>query len=293
MENKVSVIMPVYNSEKFLSESIQSALSQTYQNIEVIAINDGSTDGSLEILKQYDDKIIVLDQKNMGLANAVNTGIQKMTGKWAKWLSPDDILYSDAIEILVDTAEQLPENTIVYSNWEMIDENGNKIHDFCESNYNELTNFEFNVRLLDGQQINVNTCLIPSSLFKRGCMMRSLDDITSIDYDFFLRSGILYDCNFYLAEKNLLKYRIHSKQTSHKNIAKSLEYLNKIRDDILSNSDEKTKNKYLSHLKKYSSTKNVDKKIMESGLNIITKLLPENISDKMLVFYLNKIRRGR
>lgn len=290
---RVSVIIPVYNSEKFLKESLESVIHQTYSDVEIIVVNDGSTDKSLEILKQYEDKITIINQENMGLSEAVNAGIKKMSGNWLKWLSPDDILYPNAVEILVKEAKKLPENTILYSNWEMIDENGKKLRDFAESNYNKLDNFEFNVRLLDGQQINVNTTLIPTSLFKKGCLMQNLDDITAIDYNFFLRSGILYKMNFYLVEKTLLKYRIHSKQISHKNISQSLTYLDKIRDDILSNFDEKTKNKYCSSLKKYSSNKNINKKIMKSGLNIITKLLPENISDKMLIFYLNKIRKGR
>jgi len=293
MEDKVSIITPVYNSEKFLKESIQSVLSQTYSDIEVIAVNDGSTDDSLEILKQYEDKIIILNQKNMGLAEAVNAGIKKMSGHWLKWLSPDDILYPNAVEILVKEAKKIPENTILYSNWNMIDEKGNKLRDFHESNYNSLNKFEFNVRLLDGQQINVNTSLIPSSLFNKGCLMHNLDETVAIDYDFFLRSGILYDMKFYLVEKNLLKYRIHKGQTSHRNIAKSLEYLNKVREDILLKLDEKTRTRYYTLLKKYSNNKKIDKKTMEAGLRIITKLLPDRVSDRMLIFYLNKIRSDR
>ncbi|WP_316507054.1 glycosyltransferase [Nitrosopumilus sp.] len=290
---RVSVIIPVYNSEKFLRESLESVIHQTYTDIEIIVVNDGSTDSSLKILKQYEDKITIINQKNMGLAKAVNAGIRKMSGYWLKWLSPDDILYSNAIEVLVNEAKKLPTNTILYSNWEIINEKGNKLRNFHESNYNNLDDFEFNVRLLDGQQINVNTTLIPFSLIKKGCMIQNLDDTTVIDYDFFLRSGILYGMSFYFVEKILLKYRIHSKQISHKNISKSLTYLDKIRNDVLSNLDEKTRNKYHSSLKSYSSTKRLDKKIMECGLNVITKLLPENISDKMLIFYLNKIRKRR
>lgn len=290
---KVSVIIPIYNSERFLKESIDSVLNQTYPNIEVIAINDGSTDKSLQILEEYKNKINVINQENMGLAETANTGIRKISGVWLKWLSPDDVLYPNAIEILAEEAKKLPENTILYSNWDIIDENGEIIRNFHESNYNNLNNFEFNVRLLDGQQININTCLIPKSLFEKGCLMQNLDDIATIDYDFFVRSGILYNTNFYLVEKNLIKYRIHQGQASHKNIIKSLNYLNEIREDILSKLDEQTKNRYLVFLKKYSDNKKFDKKTMEIGLKIITKLLPDNISNRMLVFYLNKIRSGR
>ena len=60
---KVSIIIPVYNTEKYLRECINSALNQTYSEIEIIAVNDGSTDSSLNILKEYDKKIIIVDKK--------------------------------------------------------------------------------------------------------------------------------------------------------------------------------------------------------------------------------------
>lgn len=289
----VSVIIPAYNSEKFLKESIESVLSQTYADIEIIVINDGSTDHSIKILNQYNDKIILIDQKNKGLSEAVNTGIKKMSGKWMKWLSPDDVLFPNTIEILVEEAKKLPENTIVYSNWEMIDEKGKKMRNFYESNYNNLDDFEFNVRLLNRQLINVNTVLIPASLFNKGCIMRTLNDTIAIDYDFFLRSGILYGTKFYLVEKNLLKYRIHKNQTSHKNIVKSLKYIDKIKKEILSKLDEITRNKYNLSLKKYSKNKKIEEKLMEIGLEIIKNFLPESLSEKILLFYINKIRSRR
>jgi glycosyltransferase involved in cell wall biosynthesis len=289
----ISVVIPIYNSEKFLNDSIESVINQTYKNIEIICINDGSTDDSLKILKNHSDKVIIISQTNQGLASAVNTGIQNMKGRWMKWLSPDDILYPDAIVTLVEEAKKLSENTILYSNWEMIDEKGKKLRDFRESNYNNLNNFEFNTQLLDRQLINVNTVLIPASVFEKGCIMRTLNDTTSVDYDFFLRAGILYGINFHLVERNLLKYRIYKDQTSHRNITKSLKYLEQIKNDILSNLDEKTRTNYCISLKKYSKEKKISKKIMEFGLEIITKFFPESFSDSMLVFYINKIRSRR
>ena len=90
-----------------------------------------------------------------------------MKGIWFKWFSPDDVMYSNTIETLIDEVKNHPENTIIYSNWNIIDEAGNTLREFHESNYNELSEFDFNVRLLDGQQINVNTTLIPATLFKK------------------------------------------------------------------------------------------------------------------------------
>lgn len=293
LSDKVSVIIPVYNSGLFLRESLDSVLAQTYPDLEIIVINDGSIDDSLEILKQYGNKIIIIDQKNRGLAEAVNAGIAKMSGKWMKWLSPDDLLYPDAIETLVVEAKKLPENTILYSNWEIINQKGEKLRDFRESNHNSLDNFEFNIHLLDGQLINVNTVLIPASVFEKGCLMRTLNNTTSVDYDFFLRAGILYGVNFHLVERNLLKYRIHENQTSHRNITKSLKYLDQIKKEILLNLDEKIRDNYYAAIAKYSKEKKVSKKAIEFGLGVITKLFPESLSDSMLIFYLNKIRSRR
>ena len=237
----VSVIIPVYNSAQFLKESIESVINQTYQNIEIICVNDGSTDNSLEILQQYSDKISIISQENHGLASALNLGIRKMKGIWFKWFSPDDVMYPHTIETLVDTAKKYP-NTIVYSNWKIIDQKGTKLRDFSESNYNELSNFEYYIRLLDSQQININTSLVPSSLFEN-CSIRKLDDPVAIDYDFLLRAALLCNIKFHLIEKPLIKYRIHPKQLTHKNISKTLNYIYKIKSEILQNLDVSYRNR--------------------------------------------------
>jgi len=286
----VSIIIPVYNSAQFLKECIESVINQSYSNIEIICINDGSTDNSLEILKSYSDKISIISQKNQGLASALNVGIKQMEGKWIKWFSPDDVMFSHTIETLVDAAKKYP-NTIVYSNWQIIDEKGIKLRDFSESNYNELSDFQYNVRLLDGQQINVNTCLIPSLLFEK-CSIRELNDPVAIDYDFFLHAALLYNIKFHLIEKALIKYRIHKKQLSHKNISKTLDYISKIKNEIFQHLDETSQNRFLNELKIYQNSKSRKRKIMDFGINLLSSL-PSWISDRILIFYLNKIRQGR
>jgi len=268
-------------------------LNQTYQNIEILAINDGSTDKSLEILQKYSDKITIITQSNQGLAVTLQTAIGKIKGKWFKWFSPDDILCSNSIETLIVEAKKLPKNTIVYSDWEIIDENGKKLRDFHESNYNNLNNFEFNLRLLDTQLINVNTTLIPTSIFKSGCTLQTLDDPTVIDYDFFLRAGILFNVNFHLIPKSLVKYRIHPNQLSHKNIIESLEILKIIQIDILSKLEEKEKIRYQKAFQKYVKRKSLKQKTLQVGLKLLKNYFPENISNQLLVFYLNHIRQRR
>ena len=290
MSELVSIIIPVYNSAQFLKESLESIINQTYSNIEIICVNDGSTDNSLEILKSYSDKITIITQKNQGLASALNVGIKTMEGKWFKWFSPDDVMYSNTIETLVNTANKFP-NTIVYSNWEIINEKGNKLRNFSESNYNELSNFEYNVRLLDRQLINVNTTLIPSSLFDK-CEIRKLDDPVAIDYDFFLRSALFFEIKFNLISEQLIKYRIHSKQLSHKNIIKTLDSVYDIKNEILQQLDSKVRDRYAYELKQYQKTKPLKTKMLEFCMNSFISNFSW-VSDRILTFYINKIRRTR
>ena len=291
MNDKVSVVIPVFNSAQFLESSIQSVIDQSWENLEVIAVNDGSTDESLDILQQFSDQITVINQSNSGLANALNSGIRKISGNYFKWFSPDDILRNDAIEKLVSKANS-SQNTIFYSNWDIIDEKNNVLRTFHEHNFNNLSIFDYNVRLLDGQQINVNTSLIPVSLFEKGCIFQDLDDPVAIDYDFFLRAGIIHKYKFHLISDNLLKYRIHPNQLSHKNIVKTLEDTKLISEQILSELSLDEKKRYLDALETFQNSRNLKEKSMQMGLKITSKL-PDWASDKILTFYLNKIRRNR
>lgn len=290
--HKVSVIIPVYNSEKFLKESINSMLNQTYSDIEIICINDASTDSSLDILNQFSDSITIITHQNKGLASALNTGLEVMSGRWFKWFSPDDKMYPSAIEILVNTAKNFENNTIIYSNWDIIDETAKNLRSFTESNYNDLNVFDFNVRLIDGQQINVNTALIPSFLLENLRMNTDIDPVL-VDYDFFLRAGLLHNTKFYLIEKSLIEFRVHQSQLSHQKITSSLKNLNKVRENILSELTEEKRDQYKKSLKKYEKTKSFSKKSLEAGLKLISSLLPQTTTDKILIFYLNKIRRTR
>ena len=289
-EDLVSIVIPVYNSEKFLKDCLDSVIHQTWQNQEIIVIDDGSTDNSSSILERYSDKITLFSKSNEGLASALNFAVKKVHGKWFKWFSPDDLMQNQTIEILVKEAKKY-QNTIIYSNWNIIDENGTTLREFHESNYNSLSNFDFNIRLLDGQQINVNTTLIPSSLLEK-YRFRELDDLVAIDYDFFLCCALLYQTKFHLIPKQLINYRIHSNQMSHKNITKTLDYISQIKDEVLLQLDKSVQAKYVNELQLYQKTKSTKRKTMELGMKLISAT-PSLVSDRILTFYLNKIRQNR
>ena len=105
--SKVSIIIPVYNVEKYLDKCLKSVLNQTYKNIEIIVINDGSTDNSLKICKKYKDKrIVLIDKENGGVSSARNKGLELASGKYITFVDSDDWLELDAIENMVSFIEK-------------------------------------------------------------------------------------------------------------------------------------------------------------------------------------------
>lgn len=112
---KISIIIPIYNTQDYVIECVASAVNQTYQNIEIILVNDGSTDLSMEIINQtFDDsRIVTLNQTNQGLSAARNTGIKYSTGEYLFFLDSDDAIVDEAIEILVNNLPDEQEAIIV------------------------------------------------------------------------------------------------------------------------------------------------------------------------------------
>lgn len=111
----VSVIIPVYNSELYLENCINNVLKQTYKNLQIIFVNDGSTDGSLEICQKInDDRIEVYSKENGGASSARNFGLKYRKGKYILFVDSDDYLKENAIEKLVNTAEKENADCVYY-----------------------------------------------------------------------------------------------------------------------------------------------------------------------------------
>ena len=101
---KVSILVPVYNTERFLAECLDSLVGQTLKEIEIICINDGSTDGSLGILQRYakdDKRIRILNKKNTGYGDSMNVGLSEATGEYIGIVEPDDFVEFDILIGLV------------------------------------------------------------------------------------------------------------------------------------------------------------------------------------------------
>jgi len=111
----VSVIIPTYNREKYVVEAIESVLAQTYQNFEIIIVDDGSTDGTEKILEPYRDRVVYIYQENQGPSVARNTGIRRATGQFIAFLDSDDLWLPEKLEVQVAYMETNPEVGLVHT----------------------------------------------------------------------------------------------------------------------------------------------------------------------------------
>ncbi len=202
----VSVIIPVYNGEKYIRQAIDSALKQTYDSFEVIVINDGSTDNTENICLEFDG-ITYLVKPNGGTASALNCGIRNAKGRWIKWLSADDVMYSDCLQMLMESVQD--ENTIYYTNYHIIDADSNIIGQFVEpirENTDDLWNYFFG---------NGSSSIIHKKVFEKcGLFDESLPH--SEDYEFWLRSTQVYNVKMCLVPKFTIQYRRHSEQLTNR-----------------------------------------------------------------------------
>lgn len=124
----VSIVIPVYNGENYLEQAINSALRQTYRNIEILVIDDGSTDRTPEICKSYGNKIRYIRKDNGGVSSAVNRGIQEMNGEYFSWLSHDDVYHDDKIEKQLHALRETEDHAaVVHGNYNVYNEDYHSI----------------------------------------------------------------------------------------------------------------------------------------------------------------------
>lgn len=134
----VSVLMPVYNAEKYLPQAIESILNQSFSDFEFVIVNDGSTDRSEEIILSYKDaRIKLINQKNGGVSNALNTGLKNASGKYVARMDADDIAYPDRLWKQYAFLQNNPEYILVGSNADYIEENGDFIFKYEAKYYHD------------------------------------------------------------------------------------------------------------------------------------------------------------
>lgn len=204
-DKKVSVIICVYNGEKYIKECIKSIEQQTYKNMEIILIDDGSTDNTNEIVKEC-SHIRYIYQKNMGLAGARNTALKYVTGEYITMLDVDDLYMADKISKQVEYLEKNKEIDIVYNDVELIDQDG-KFIKILKSDYGQLEHSYFLANLFFRQIIHCTA----SMMFRKKCFskLRYAEDIKQSE-DYYITIQLAKEFKFgYLAEV-LYKYRRHN-----------------------------------------------------------------------------------
>jgi glycosyltransferase involved in cell wall biosynthesis len=223
----VSIIIPVYNGSNYLKQAIDSALSQTYKNIEIIVVNDGSKDdGATEkIALSYGEKIKYLKKENGGSSSALNTGIYNMTGEWFSWLSHDDLYTPEKVMSQVEymnflnlSYEEIC-NHIFFSASDIIDSNDKSIKKTKKKasikKSEKINCFPSNAFLIaepSKYYFHGCSCLVHKSVFaKIGLFNENLCLLN--DYDMWFR---VYSAGYkihYLPQA-LVKGRIHKNQVS-------------------------------------------------------------------------------
>lgn len=209
---KVSIIIPVYNGSNFLSQAIQSALAQSYDNIEVVVINDGSTDGgkSEEIALSYGERIRYFKKENGGAASALNFGISKMSGEYFSWLSHDDLYTQEKISRQIEAISST--HKVAVGDFDYIDTAGKRLGS-CKLTQREADNIQAVLAMEPEVTINGCTLLIPREFFDRyGLFEPQLK--TAQDYDMWFRIG--EHEQFQLVSGSYVKCRLHPEQDSKK-----------------------------------------------------------------------------
>ena len=171
MDIKVSAIVPVYNTEKFLEKCIRSIMSQTLKEIEIICINDGSTDSSLEILKKLqkeDNRIIIIDKKNEGVSKARNVGIENVRGKYCLNIDSDDWVESNYFKTMYEKAK-LNNLEMLVSDFITERENNQEIKKDLEISEEAILTGEEYLEIFYSRNFNGYTWnkLIETSLYKK------------------------------------------------------------------------------------------------------------------------------
>jgi glycosyltransferase involved in cell wall biosynthesis len=264
----VSVTVPLYNSRAFIAESLESLLSQSYPNVEVIVVDDGSTDGTVEALRPYMNRIVYHRQENGGVGAARNTGMRLAKGQYIAWADHDDLCDRERLLTQVSYLAHKPEVVAVGSNFCAVDADGRVFDDsHAKSYYLELANrglegiFERREsfdgrdvawldpltsarmvhwghvwgRLLVGNFMHPPTMMIRSSTREKAGWLR--EDLRGHeDWEYITRVAKLGAVAF--IDAPLLKYRRHSQQlSSHKSPAAIRTWLRVLESHLLLGAD--------------------------------------------------------
>jgi glycosyltransferase involved in cell wall biosynthesis len=256
MSEIISVVIPVYNGEKTIRFTLESVLQQTFSNIEVIIIDDGSTDLTLEVIKTISDaRIKVFSYVNSGLAASRNRGIDHANGKYISFIDADDLWTSDKLEYQLQALSQFPQAYVAYSWTDYIDINGNTL--FAGKRLIDSGNV-FAKMLQSNILENGSNPLVKNEAFKIvGKFNESLS--AAEDWDMWLRLAAEYE--FVCVQKPQILYRISANSMStnlKKQEAASLEVIDNAFKHDASKSLQHLKEHALANIYRYLTFKSLD-----------------------------------
>lgn len=213
MNDLVSIIMPSYNTERFIADSIQSVLNQTYQNWELIIVDDCSTDNTDTVVASFTDSRIryLKNDVNSGAAVSRNRALREAKGKWIAFLDSDDLWAPEKLEKQIKFMEE-NDYHFSYTNYEKIDEESNKLNIFV-SGPKEVTEKDMYRYCWVG-------CLTVMYDAEQVGLIQIKDIKKNNDYAMWLQVSKKANC--YLLSENLAKYRIRKKSISHDKLSKKL-----------------------------------------------------------------------
>lgn len=210
---KVSVVIPCYNHENFIEDAIEGVLNQTYQDFELIVCDNGSTDGSAEIIKKYDDiiKIISLKENNPPLAQELL--YKNAKGEYIAWLASDDYWYPEKLEEQMKVAEEHKEINIFFTWSEVVDASLNNVLDAKRYAQKNRSRYDW-----------IRECIIHSVIIEASSILIKNDGrlpkYQSDTYRFFqspdlkLYLNMVMEEEIYIVEKYLVKHRMHGNNVS-------------------------------------------------------------------------------
>lgn len=283
----VSVIIPVYNVEEYLKEALESVMNQSLKDIEIIIINDGSTDKSLEIVKGYankDKRIKIIDQKNQGISRARNAGIKIAKGKYIYFMDSDDYIALETLKICYKKCEEYELEMICFDAFpfsNMVNFKYNiKNYDrsFIETN-KIFSGREFTNLCLKNKKNIVQACLY---FFKREILYKEkLKFYPGIQYEDNLFSAILFDKIeklMYLKEKFYFRRYRENSIITQKITKKKLEDLFKVCNELINYRNEQCTNKVSS-----MNLKNIISGVLGTVLHmsLVNGLFKEEVIEKI------------
>ena len=200
------------NAAAYIGPCIESALGQTYADTEVIVVDAGSTDGTLDVLRCYGDSVRVVHDEGGSIPHSMNVAIGAMRGEWLRRIDADDVMHPESVEALAAASDpDDPGSTIPYADYSRIDGGGGDTGVEYRFHYNHLSTFEQGVRQIDHIFASSTSCLIHRSTFERAGPFDEGFDVAE-DREFALRCLLLHGIRFTNVPRVLYGYRVRDGQ---------------------------------------------------------------------------------